>query len=84
MGVIKYSVSNCLTFMGLGLIVGLISITFGLAGGFMANPFFIMIGFDPLVIYKIYKGICSYCNRNNGDFFIKFSFQIHGKCKFDQ
>ena len=54
MGVIKYSVSNCLIFMGLGLIVGLISITFGLAGGFMANPFFIMIGFDPLVIYKIY------------------------------
>ena len=52
-GIVKYSSKNCLIFIGLGIIVGLISITFGLAGGFMANPFLLMIGFDPLVCLKL-------------------------------
>ena len=52
-GIVKFNYSNCMIFLGLGFTVGLISITFGLAGGFMANPFFIMIGFDPLVTYII-------------------------------
>jgi uncharacterized membrane protein YfcA len=52
-GIVKFSYSNCIVFLGLGFTVGFISITFGLAGGFMANPFFIMIGFDPLVTLTI-------------------------------
>ena len=54
-GNINFSASTCFYLCVLGVGIGLGSILFGLGGGSVMNPLFIMLGFDPLVtnIFKL-------------------------------